>query len=117
MSEFAFFRFRSHNMLTKEEQEHKEEIVQLTEEVLQAKGIQCDASISKIPEEELEKFLRKSGNFVKRRRKNNQVQKFLRKRMPISTTGDKMDSTLAFNAWYRYIVPWSLFIRSYWNFV
>ena len=50
MSEFAFFRFRSHNMLTKEEQEHREEIIQLTEEVLQAKGIQCDASISKISE-------------------------------------------------------------------
>ena len=33
MSEFAFFRFRSHNMLTPEEQEHKEEIIQLTEEV------------------------------------------------------------------------------------
>jgi len=46
MSEFAFFRFRSHNMLTKEEEEHKEEIVQLTEEVLQAKGIQCDVGIS-----------------------------------------------------------------------
>ena len=43
MSEFAFFRFRSNNMLTKEEEEHKEEIVQLTEDVLQAKGIQCDA--------------------------------------------------------------------------
>jgi hypothetical protein len=49
MSEFAFFRFRSHNMLTKEEEERKEEIVQLTEEVLQSKGIQCDASISKTP--------------------------------------------------------------------
>jgi len=48
MSEFAFFRFRSHNMLTNEEV-HKEEIVQLTEDVLQAKGIQCDASISRNP--------------------------------------------------------------------
>jgi hypothetical protein len=33
MSEFAFFRFRSNNMLTKEEEEHKEEIVELTEDV------------------------------------------------------------------------------------
>ena len=46
MSEFAFFRFRSNKMLTKEEEEHKEEILLLTEEVLQAKGIQCDARIS-----------------------------------------------------------------------
>ena len=59
MSEFAFFRFRSHNMLTKEQEEHKEEIVQLTEGVLQAKGIQCDARISKIPEEELREILEK----------------------------------------------------------
>ncbi len=42
MSEFAFFRFRSHNMLTKEEEAHKEEIVRLTENVLHAKGIECD---------------------------------------------------------------------------
>jgi len=36
--------------------------------------------------------LRKSENFVERR-KNNQVQKFLRKRRPTSSTGDKIDST------------------------
>jgi hypothetical protein len=52
MSDFAFFRFKSHNMLTKEEEEHKDEVIQFTEEVLQAKGIQCDAKIS-IPEDEL----------------------------------------------------------------
>jgi len=46
-------------MLTQEEQEHKEEIIQLTEDVLQAKGIQCDASISKIPEEQLREIVEK----------------------------------------------------------
>jgi hypothetical protein len=30
MSEFAFFRFMSSNMLTLEEQQHKDEIVSLT---------------------------------------------------------------------------------------
>ena len=69
MSEFAFFRFRSHNMLTKEEQEHKEEIIQLTEEVLQAKGIQCDARISKIPEEELREILEKVRGLRKKKKK------------------------------------------------
>ena len=59
-------------MLTQEEEEHKEEIIQLTEEVLQAKGIQCDASISKIPEEELIEISRNSESFVEGRRKNNQ---------------------------------------------
>ena len=73
MSEFAFFRFRSHNMLTKEEEEHKEEIVQLTEEVLQAKGIQCDASISKIPEEELKEILEKVRELRKKKKKKQEA--------------------------------------------
>ncbi len=38
MSEFAFFRFKSNNMLTKEEEQHKDEIIKVTEEVLDAKG-------------------------------------------------------------------------------
>ena len=59
MSDFAFFRFMSNNMLTEEEKEAKEEIIQLTEDILQAKGIQCDASISKIPEDELIEILEK----------------------------------------------------------
>ncbi len=69
MSEFAFFRFRSHNMLAKEEEEHKEEIVQLTEEVLQAKGIECDASISKISEDELREILVKVRELRKKKKK------------------------------------------------
>ncbi len=62
MSKFAFFRFRSHNMLTKEEEEHKEE-------VFQAKGIQCDARISKIPEEELREILEKVRGLRKKKKK------------------------------------------------
>ena len=69
MSEFAFFRFRSHNMLTKEEEEHKEEVIQLTEEVLQAKGIQCDARISKIPEEELREILGRVRELRKKKKR------------------------------------------------
>ena len=68
MSDFAFFRFRSNNLLTKEEEEHKDEIVRLTEEVLQAKGIQRDASIAKIPEEQLKDILEKVRQFRKKRK-------------------------------------------------
>ena len=42
-------------MLTVEEEQHKDEVVKLTEEVLDAKGIECDASIAKISEDEQEK--------------------------------------------------------------
>ena len=54
MSEFACFRFMSNNMLTIGEQQHKDEIVTLTEQVLDAKGIECD---SKISEEQLSEIL------------------------------------------------------------
>ena len=69
MSEFAFFRFRSNKMLTKEEEEHKEEIMLLTEEVLEAKGIQCDATISKIPEQELIEILEKVRELRRKKKK------------------------------------------------
>ena len=69
MSEFAFFRFRSNKMLTKEEEEHKEEIMLLTEEVLEAKGIQCDARISKIREQELIEILEKVRELRRKKKK------------------------------------------------
>jgi hypothetical protein len=69
MSDFAFFRFMSSNMLTKEEEEHKDEIIELTEEILHAKGLQCDASIAKISEEQLEEILGKVRELRKKRKK------------------------------------------------
>ena len=47
MSEFAYFRFMSYNMLTVEEQQQREEIIALTEQVLDAKGSEYDSKISK----------------------------------------------------------------------
>ena len=79
MSEFAFFRFRSHNMLTIEEEQHKDEIVELTEEVLDAKGMECDSKISKISEEQLREIL-------------EEVRKLRRKRKRLlSTAGDSTE--------------------------
>lgn len=71
MSEFAYFRFMSNNMLTVEEQQHKDEIITLTEQVLDAKGIQCDSKISKISEEQLREIL----EAVRRLRKRNKKKK------------------------------------------
>ena len=50
-------RFMSNNMLTKEESQHKDEIVNLTEQVLDAKGLECDERISKLSEERLREIL------------------------------------------------------------
>ena len=71
MSEFAFFRFMSNKMLDLEEQQHKDEIVSLTEQVLDAKGIECDSKISKISEEQLSEILEQ----VRKLRKKKKIEK------------------------------------------
>ena len=71
MSEFAYFRFMSYNMLTVEEQQHREEIITLTEQVLNATGIECDSKISKISQEQLREIL----EAVRRLRKRNKKKK------------------------------------------
>jgi ABC-type phosphate transport system auxiliary subunit len=69
MSEFAYFRFMSYNMLTVEEQQHREEIITLTEHVLDAKGLECDSKISKISEEQLREILEGVRRLRKRKKK------------------------------------------------
>jgi rubrerythrin len=69
MSEFAYFRFMSYNMLTVEEQQHREEIITLTEHVLDAKGLECDSKISKISEEQLSEILEGVRRLRKRKKK------------------------------------------------
>ena len=44
-------------MLTTEESRHKDEIVDFTEQVLDAKGLECDERISKLSEEKLREIL------------------------------------------------------------
>jgi hypothetical protein len=74
LSEFAFFRFKSNNMLTVEEEQQKEEIIDLTEAVLEAKGIECDSRIAKLSEEKLREIL-------------EEVRKLRRKRKRLSPDG------------------------------
>jgi hypothetical protein len=56
-------------MLTVEEQQHKDEIITLTEQVLDAKGIECDSKISKISEEQLRDILEGVRRLRKRKNK------------------------------------------------
>ncbi|MDQ3839016.1 MAG: hypothetical protein M3297_07090 [Thermoproteota archaeon] len=70
MSEFAFFRFMSNSLLNLEEQQHKDEIVLLTEQVLDAKGIECDSKISKLSEEQLSEILEQ----VRKLRKKKKIE-------------------------------------------
>lgn len=58
----------SNSMLTKEEEEqqHKDAIIAFTEEVLQARGIECDSRISKISEEQLKEILEEVRQLCKK---------------------------------------------------
>lgn len=73
MSEFAYFRFMSNNMLTVEEQQHKDEVITLTEQVLDAKGIECDSKISKISEQQLREILEAVRRLRKRKIKSKKM--------------------------------------------
>jgi hypothetical protein len=55
-------------MLTKDEKEHKDEIIQLTEEVLQAKGIECSSRISRRSEEQLKEILEEVRQFLRKKK-------------------------------------------------
>jgi ribosomal protein S13 len=56
-------------MLTVEEQQHKDEIISLAEQVLDAQGIECDSKISKISEEQLREILEGVRRLRKRGKK------------------------------------------------
>jgi hypothetical protein len=71
MSDFAFMRFVSNNLLTQEESQHKDEIVNLTEQVLDAKGLECDERISKLSEEKLREILEEVRKLRNRRKRRN----------------------------------------------
>jgi hypothetical protein len=68
MSDFAFMCFMSNYMLTVEEAQHKDEIIDLTEEILHAKGLECDDRISKLSEEKLREILEEVRKLRRRRR-------------------------------------------------
>jgi hypothetical protein len=54
------------DLLTQEEKENKAEVISVTEQVLDAEGIECDSKISKLSEEKINEIL---AQVRKRRRK------------------------------------------------
>jgi hypothetical protein len=58
-----------------EEQQHKDEIVSLTEEVLDARGIECDSKISKISEDQLKGILEEVRKLRKKKKKDQNSDK------------------------------------------
>jgi ribosomal protein S13 len=65
----------SNSMQTKEQQQqqqHKDAIITFTEEVLQARGIECDSRISKISEEQLNEILEEVRQLCKKNKKSKE---------------------------------------------
>ena len=69
MSEFAYIRFLSLSLLTEEEKQNKSEIIETTEQVLDAEGIECDSKISKISEDKLLEILEQVRSIRKKKKK------------------------------------------------
>jgi hypothetical protein len=84
MSEFASFHFMSSNMLSLEEQQHEVEIVSLTEQVLDANGIECDSKISKISEEQLMEILEQVRKLRKKKKIEEDNERQLQEELDIS---------------------------------
>ena len=74
MSEFAFTRFLSYALLTEEEQKDKNDIIQLTEDVLHARGLECDATIAKLSEDQLKDILEQVRALRKKKAKEKEVK-------------------------------------------
>ena len=76
MSELAYSRFMASYMLTAEEQlpENKVEMIDYTEDVLQAKGIECDKRISEMPEDQLKEILEQVRKLRRNKRKKTEQQ-------------------------------------------
>jgi ElaB/YqjD/DUF883 family membrane-anchored ribosome-binding protein len=79
MSDLAYQRFMASYMLTSEEQlpENRQDIIDTTEDVLQAHGIECDNRIKDLPQEKLQEILeevRRLRDKKKTRRKQLQQE-------------------------------------------
>src|SRR5919198_6693963 len=72
MSDLAYQRFMASYMLTTEEQlpQNRQEIIDYTEDVLQAKGIECDKRIAELSEEQVKEILEEVRKLRQKGKKN-----------------------------------------------
>jgi ElaB/YqjD/DUF883 family membrane-anchored ribosome-binding protein len=79
MSDLAYQRFMASYMLNAEESlpQNRQEIIDLTEEILDAKGIECDNKIKELPEEKIKEILEEVRKFrekIKKKKKQAQEE-------------------------------------------
>jgi hypothetical protein len=73
MSKLAFYRFMNRGMLTVEEQEHKDEVVEFTEQAMNAKGIECDEGVKSLSDEQLVELLEEARALRNKKKKKNGI--------------------------------------------
>jgi hypothetical protein len=73
MSDLAYQRFIASYMLTPEEQlpNNRQEMIDYTEDVLQARGIECDKRISEMSEEQIKDILEEVRRLREKGKKKN----------------------------------------------
>jgi hypothetical protein len=69
MSRFAYYRHLTNNTLNIEEKEHKDEIIKLTVEKLDARGIEFDSRISRLDLNELKEILEVRRRYKKKNKR------------------------------------------------
>jgi hypothetical protein len=76
MSERAYNRFMASYMLSPEESlpQNKQEIIDYTEDVLDARGIECDERISKMSDEEIRDVLEEVRRLRAKKKKQKQEE-------------------------------------------
>ena len=71
----VIYALMSNDLLTAEEGQHKDEIIDLTEQVLDAKDLECDERISKLSEEKLTEILEEVRKLHNRRKKRKEKKR------------------------------------------
>jgi hypothetical protein len=71
-------------MFNLEEQQHKDEIVSLTEQVIDTNGFECDSKISKISEQQLREILEQVRKLRKKKRIEEVNERQLQEEQDIS---------------------------------
>lgn len=75
MNQFAYYTFLTNNMLNTEKRESKDEIIKLTEEVPDVRGIECDFRISRFPSDESKEILEEVSRKHKKINKRTIIKK------------------------------------------
>jgi ribosomal protein S13 len=97
MSKLAYQRFMASYMLTNEEQlaENRQEIIDYTEDVLQAKGIECDKRIAELSEEQVKEILEEVRKLREKGKKNRKKRQQQQEQQEDTTTDKQEEEEIA----------------------